>query len=144
MLFRLDVPMRDAKLMLRSLRCPVDRHGTIGRYIYLRGTRTGFGNGCPPSILPHLGLGSYNTFDSAALNASNGPAQDEMPCQICRTPREIEKASAGHGGQSLNRMAYRRVLLPWPILVGGVATCTGLERERNGGIYVALVKATRI
>jgi len=75
-LLRLDIPMRDTEMMLRSLRCPVKRHGKIGRYIYLRGTYTGFEDGCPPSILPHVGLGSCNTFDSAALNAFNGTAQD--------------------------------------------------------------------
>jgi len=48
----------------------------MGRYIYLRGTYTGFRHDCLPSILPHVGLGSYNTFDSAALNAFNGTAQD--------------------------------------------------------------------
>ena len=93
MLLRLDVPMRDANLMLRSLRCPVDRHGTIGRYIYLRGTRTGFGNGCPPSILPHLGLGSYNTFDSGALNAFDGPAQDILPSDVPHAQRDREGVS---------------------------------------------------
>ena len=61
--------------MSRSLECPVEGYRTTGRYIYLRGTLASCENGCPPSILPQIGLGSYNTFDSAALNAFSGLAQ---------------------------------------------------------------------
>lgn len=94
MLLRLDVATRDANLMLRSSRCPVDRHGKIGRYIYLRGTYTGAEDGCPPSILPHIGLGSYNTFDSGALNAFNGPAQDALHrSDVPHTQRDREGVS---------------------------------------------------